>query len=65
MTPELIASFVSPLISGAISAIVAIKLISYRLTQLEKKVEKHNNLIDRMYKVEKDVAILQEEVDEN
>ena len=27
-------------------------LIAYRLEQLEKKVDKHNGLIDRMYKVE-------------
>jgi hypothetical protein len=28
------------------------RLIGYRIEQLEKKVEKHNNLIDRMYRVE-------------
>lgn len=29
-----------------------IKLSNYRIEQLERKVEKHNNLIERMYKVE-------------
>lgn len=29
-----------------------IKLITYRLEQLEKKVDKHNNLVERMIKVE-------------
>lgn len=27
-------------------------LIAYRLEVLEKKVDKHNNLVERMYKVE-------------
>ena len=32
--------------------IVASKLTNYRLEQLEKKVEKHNNLIERTYILE-------------
>ena len=39
-------------------------LIEYRLKQLEEKVNKHNNLIERTYKLEKEVAILQEEIKE-
>lgn len=38
-------------------------LISYRLEQLEKKVEKHNNLIDRTYKLEEQAALLDNRVD--
>ena len=36
-------------------------LIIYRLEQLEKKVNKHNNLIDRMYKAETNIEVIQEE----
>ncbi|MEG2232039.1 MAG: hypothetical protein RRX92_08470 [Lachnospiraceae bacterium] len=36
------------------------RLTIYRIGQLEEKVNKHNNLIDRMYKVE-EKADLQEE----
>ena len=36
------------------------KLIAYRIEQLEKKVAAHNNLIERMYTIEKRV-----DVDEN
>ena len=36
------------------------KLIAYRIEQLEKKVAAHNNLIERMYAIEKRV-----DVDEN
>lgn len=35
-------------------------LTIYRLEQLEKKQDVHNNLIDRMYKVEEDISILKE-----
>ena len=37
-------------------------LIIYRLEQLEEKVSKHNNLIDRMYKAETNIEVIQEEV---
>lgn len=39
-------------------------LVAYRLEELEKKVDKHNNLIERMYKVEGQIAELQHEVAE-
>lgn len=39
-------------------------LIAYRLEELEKKVNKHNNLIERMYKVEGNVTELQHDVSE-
>lgn len=37
-------------------------LIAYRMTQLENKVKEHNNLIDRMYKVENRVTLLEDEM---
>lgn len=48
---------------GSIGGILASnKLVTYRLSQLEDKVSKHNNLIDRMYKVENRVTILEDEL---
>ena len=38
------------------------KLSNYRIEQLEKKVDKHNNLIERMFKVEESVNILDEKI---
>lgn len=32
-------------------------LISYRLEQLEKKVEKHNSIIERTFKLEEESAV--------
>lgn len=37
-------------------------LVIYRINELDKKVHEHNSLIDRMYKVEKDVAILKDDL---
>lgn len=37
-------------------------LTNYRIEQLEKKVEKHNNLITRTYKLEQDFAVMDERV---
>ena len=39
-------------------------LIAYRIEELEKKVNKHNNLIERMYKAEGDITELQHDVNE-
>ncbi len=33
------------------------KLLAYRMQQLEKKVELHNNAIERLYKVEKTLDV--------
>lgn len=38
------------------------KLIAYRLEELEKKVNKHNNVIERMYKIEGEMAEVQHNI---
>lgn len=37
-------------------------LIAYRLEQLEEKVNKHNNVIERTYELEKSKALFEERV---
>ena len=37
-------------------------LTNYRIEQLEKKVEKHNNLITRTYKLEQEFAVMDEKL---
>jgi len=39
-----------------------IKLMSYRIEQLEKKVEKHNQIVERTYKLEEDSKLLEEKI---
>lgn len=43
--------------------ITANKLVNYRIEQLEKKVEKHNNIIERVYELEKQEAVITEEIE--
>ena len=42
--------------------VVASKLTVYRIEQLEKKVEKHNSVVERTYVVEGQIKELQHEV---
>lgn len=42
--------------------LVSAKLTTYRLEQLEKKVDKHNTVIDRTYKLEESQAVMQEQL---
>ena len=37
-------------------------LLEYRLTQLEKKVDKHNNLVERTYKLEQHNEVQDEKI---
>lgn len=38
------------------------KLTNYRIEQLEKKQDKHNTLIERVYKLEEHDALIDEEI---
>lgn len=49
---------------GSLGGIVASnKLVIYRIQELEKKVEKHNSVIDRVYKLENHEAVVDEEIE--
>lgn len=51
-------------LAGSLGGILtANKLTNYRIEQLEKKVEKHNQVIERVYKLEKNEAIMEEEIE--
>ena len=55
MNFELLLSFLSiggTLIGTFSGIVISNKLTMYRIEQLEKKVEKHNNVIERTYKLE-------------
>lgn len=38
-------------------------LMEYRLQELEKKVDKHNNLVERTYRLEEARAVLEEKIE--
>ena len=50
------------LIGTFIGSYSGIRLMSYRIEQLEHKVEKHNNLVERMYKVEEQTSLQEEKI---
>ena len=45
-------SFAGTLAGSLLGVMAAQKLTQYRLAQLEEKVNRHNNLIERTYKLE-------------
>ena len=48
---------------GSVGGIVASgKLTGYRIDRLEEQVKKHNNVIERMYKLEERTAVVEEQV---
>ena len=48
---------------GSLSGILAAnKLTNYRIQELEKKVDKHNTVIERVYGLEKRDAVIEEEI---
>lgn len=50
-------------LGGSLSGIlVSNKLTNYRLEQLEKKVQAHNNLIDRTYRLETEMEVVHEQL---
>lgn len=50
-------------LGGTFGGILATsKLTNYRIEQLEKKVDKHNNLIERTYRLEDNAELLEEKI---
>ncbi len=55
---SLLGSFLASYISQRKTA----ALVAYRLEQLEKKVQAHNNLVERMYGVEERTEVQEEKI---
>ena len=47
-------------IGSLIGVLASSKLTQYRLEQLEKKVDKHNNVIERMFDLEERASVIEE-----
>ncbi len=65
MTDAIIVALIGLLGSGAGTfggILVSSKLTQYRLEQLEKKVEVHNQVIDRVYKLEERTELQEEKI---
>ena len=57
-----ILSLIGTLIGTFGGIVTANKLVTYRIEQLEKKVEKHNKVVERVYKLETQEAVMEEEI---
>lgn len=60
MTTDIIVSLagvIGSFIATLAGILINSKLTTYRIEQLEKKVEKHNSVIDRVYKLEQQEAV--------
>lgn len=47
---------------SCLGSLAGIGLIKYRIDQLEKKVEKHNSIVERTFVLEEDVKYLKEDI---
>lgn len=65
MSDALIVGFVSLVgtIIGTFGGIMTTnKMVNYRLEQLEKKVEKHNNVVERIFRLEDADRLIDEKI---
>ena len=53
--------FLGTILGSGLGVIASSKLTNYRIEQLEKKVDKHNGVIERVYKLEEALAVHEEE----
>ena len=63
MDPTLIGAilaFVGSLVGTFAGIITSSKLTNYRLQELEKKQDRHNQVIERTYKLEERVQVIEE-----
>ena len=68
---DLLSVLGAPLISAGAAIVVSaiqnrktVNLIEYKLEELTKKVEKHNSVIERTYKLESKVAVVEQRLDD-
>ena len=54
--------FAGSALGSVIGILASTKLTTYRIEQLEKKVEKHNNLVERVYHLEDDEKLVDEKI---
>lgn len=67
MSPEIavaICSLIGTLVGSLAGILTANKLTTYRIEQLEEKVKKHNNLVERMVAVEQSTKSAHHRIDE-
>ncbi len=56
-----LATLLGTVVGSFAGIVINTRLINYRLAQLEQKVDKHNRVIDRVYRLERQKAVADEE----
>ncbi len=67
MEPEVVVALLSvagTVLGSLFGVLASSRLTTYRLEQLEAKVNKHNNLIERMTAVEQSIKLAHHRIDE-
>lgn len=55
-------SLVGTAVGSIASVLTANKLTNYKIDELRKEVEKHNGLIDRVYRLEEKATLTEEQI---
>nr|DAV82521.1 MAG TPA: hemolysin [Caudoviricetes sp.] len=65
MSSDVITALIG-LVGSGVGSIIGIicntRLTTYRIKELEKKVDKHNTVVERTYKVEERLSVIDEEI---
>lgn len=65
MNTEIIVALIASaggILGAFVGVIASAQLTTYRIQQLEKKVEKHNTVIERTYRLEENQAVMEEQI---
>ena len=57
-------SLVGTLMGSGLGVIASSRLTNYRIQQLEKKVEKHNSVVERMAVAEKEIRVANHRIED-
>lgn len=57
-----ILSLAGTLVGSVVGILTANKLTTYRIEQLEKKVDKHNSVVERVFRLEERDAVHEEQM---
>lgn len=63
MSSEIIVAVCS-LVGTAIGSFSGMRLMSYRIEQLEKRVDKHNSIIERTFVLEEKIAVANHRIED-
>lgn len=65
MSSDVITALIG-LVGSGIGSVIGIicntRLTAYRIKELEKKVDKHNTVVERTYKIEERLSVIDEEI---